>query len=129
MNAHDLNTVLQIGCITLLCVVCIFLIKHALAGLNTWAGIGLTAAVICYLVLETPFIQGYRILFLIALTGSISVPVLFLLLTKAIFDDHFKPTWAILCWFALEIVPHFCIYLKGVISINETLLQITYIVS
>ena len=129
MNAHDLNTVLQITCITLLGVVCILLIKYARAGLNTWAGIGLTVAVICYLILETPFIQSYRILFLIALTGSISVPVLFFLLTKAIFDDHFKPTWAILGWFALEIVPHFCIYLRGVVSINDTLLQITNIVS
>jgi AraC-like DNA-binding protein len=129
MDAHDLNTVLQIGCITLLGVVCILLIKYARAGLNTWAGIGLTAAVICYLILETPFIQSYRILFLIALTGSISVPVLFFLVNKAIFDDHFKPTWAILGWFALEIVPHFCIYLRGIVSINETLLQITYIVS
>lgn len=129
MNTHDLNTVLQITCITLLGVVCILLIKYARAGLNTWAGIGLTAAVICYLILETPFIQSYRILFLIALTGSISVPVLFFLLTKAIFDDHFKPTWAILGWFALEIVPHFWIYLRGVVSIDETLLQITYVVS
>lgn len=129
MNAHDLNTVLQITCITLLGVVCILLIKYARAGVNTWAGIGLTAAVICYLILETPFIQSYRILFLIAVTGSISVPVLFFLLTKAIFDDHFKPTWAILGWFAFEIVPHFWIYLRGVLSIDETLLQITYVVS
>lgn len=129
MNAHDLNTVLQITCITLLGVVCVLLIKYARSGLNTWAGIGLTVAVICYLILETPFIQSYRILFLIALTGSISVPVLFFLLTKAIFDDHFKSSWAILGWFALEIVPHFCIYLRGVVSINDTLLQITNVVS
>lgn len=129
MNAHDLNTVLQIGCITLLSVVCILLIKYAREGLNTWAGIGLTACVICYLILETPFIQSHRILFFIGLTGSISVPVLFFLLTKAIFDDHFKPTWIILGWFALEIVPHFWIYLRGVVIVNDTLLQITYIIS
>jgi AraC-like DNA-binding protein len=129
MNAHDLNTVLQITCITLLGVVCILLIKYARAGLNTWTGIGLTTCVICYLILETPFVQSYRILFFIALTGSICVPVLFFLLTKAIFDDHFKPTWIILGWFALEIVPHFCIYLRGVVSISDRLLQITYIVS
>lgn len=129
MNAHDLNTVLQISCITLLGVVCILLIKYARAGLNTWAGIGLTACVICYLILETPFVQSNRILFFTALTGSISIPVLFFLLTEAIFDDHFKPTWIILSWFALEIVPHFCIYLRGVVSVSDTLLQITDIVS
>lgn len=128
MNVHDLNPVLQITCITLLGVVCI-LLKYARAGLNTWTGIGLTTCVICYLILETPFVQTYRILFFIALTGSILVPVLFFLLTKAIFDDHFKPTWTILGWFALEIVPHFYIYLRGVVSISDTLLQITYIVS
>lgn len=96
MNAHDLNTLLQVSCLTLLVLVCILLIKYARAGLNTWAGIGLTACVICYLVLETPFVQSNRWLFLLALTGSISVPVLFFLLTKAIFDDHFKPSWMIL---------------------------------
>jgi AraC-like DNA-binding protein len=83
----------------------------------------------CYLLLETPFIQSYRVLFLIALTGSISVPVLFFLLTKAIFDDHFKPNWTILGWFALEIVPHFCIYLRGVVTIGDRLLQLTFMVS
>jgi hypothetical protein len=129
MNAHDLNTVLQIACITLLSVACIVLIKYAREGLNTWAGIGFTASVICYLILETSIIQSNQVLFIIALTGSISVPVLFFFLAKAIFDDNFKPTWAILGWFALEIVPHFCIYLRGIVTVSETLLQITFIVS
>lgn len=129
MNTHELNIILQIACITLLGLVCILLIKHARAGLNTWAGIGLTACVICYQILETPFIQDHYPLSLIALTGSISVPVLFFLLAKAIFDDHFKPGWNILGWFALEIVPHFCIYLRGIITIDDTLLQVTYLIS
>jgi AraC-like DNA-binding protein len=129
MNAHDLNLALQISCITLLTLVCILLIKHARAGLNTWAGIGLTACVICYLILETSFIQGNRPLFLTALTGSISVPVAFFLLTKAIFDDRFKPNWTILGWFALEIVSHFCIYLNGIVSVGDTFLKVTYIFS
>jgi hypothetical protein len=129
MNAHELNMILQVACITLLGLVCILLIKHARAGLNTWAGIGLTACVICYLILETPFVQNHHALFLIALTGSISVPVLFFLLTKAIFDDYFKPGRTILGWFALEIIPHFCIYLRGVIAIDDTLLKVTSIIS
>jgi len=74
MTAHNLNTVLQIACITLLGVVCILLIKYARTGLNTWAGIGLTACVVCYLIFETPYIQSQRMLFYIALTGSISIP-------------------------------------------------------
>jgi AraC-like DNA-binding protein len=129
MSAHDLNTILQVSCLTLLVLVCVLLIKHARAGLNTWAGIGLTACVICYLILETSFVQNNHLLFLIALTGSISVPVTFFLLTKAIFDDHFRPGWSILGWFALEIIPHFHIYLRGVISVDDTLLQVTYIIS
>lgn len=129
MNVHDLNTILQVSCLTLLGLVYILLIKHARAGLNTWAGIGLTACVICYLILETPFIQRNHLLFLIALTGSISVPVLFFLLTKAIFDDHFRPGWTMLGWFALEILPHFWIYLKGLATVDDTLLQVTYVVS
>jgi AraC-like DNA-binding protein len=129
MNAHDLNTVLQIACVTLLSVVCLMLIKYARAGLNTWAAIGLTVSVICYLVLDTAFIRNYSILHFIAVTGSISVPVLFFLLTKAIFDDHFKPALVILGWFALEIIPHAWVYLKGVVVFNSMLLQASYIVS
>src|SRR5688500_7747042 len=94
MTAHDINIVLQISCVTVLGVVCILLIKHARAGLNTWAGIGFTASVICYLALETYLVKSNPTLYYIALTGSISVPVFFFLLTKAIFDDHFKPSIA-----------------------------------
>ncbi len=129
MTAHEINIVLQISCIVLLGVVCILLIKHARTGLNTWAGIGLTGSVICYLVLETCFIQSHPVLYLGALTGSISVPVAFFLLTKAIFDDHLKPTGKILLWFALEIVPHFCVYLKGVISFDNVTQQISFVVA
>ena len=127
MTTHDINIALQISCITVLGVVCILLIKHARAGVNTWAGIGFTASVICYLVLDTYVAKSNPILYYIALTGSISVPVVFFLLTKAIFDDHFKPSLVILLWFALEIIPHFCVYLKGAISVSITIQQIAFI--
>ena len=129
MTAHDINIVLQISCIVLLSVVCILLIKHARTGLNTWAGIGLTGSVICYLILESSFVQSHAVLYFVALTGSISVPVVFFLLTKAIFDDHFKPTSIILLWFALEIIPHFCVYLKEVISFDNVTQQISFVVA
>jgi AraC-like DNA-binding protein len=129
MTIHDINIALQTSCITVLGIACIFFIRHARTGLNTWAGIGFTASVICYLLLDTSFIQRNTVLYFIALTGSISVPVVFFLLTKAIFDDHFKPTIAILLWFALEIIPHSCIYLKGAVSVNNAIQQISSIVA
>lgn len=129
MTAHDINGMLQTACVTLLGIVTLLLIRHARSGLNSWTGIGLTICVICYLVLETSLVQTSRGLFLIAVTGSISIPVVFFLLTKAIFDDHFKPTWMIIGWFALEMVPHWCVYLREFVSISDGLLQVSFILA
>src|SRR5688500_4673724 len=117
MTPHDINIVLQIACVTLLALAGILLLRHAKTGLNTWTGIGLVVAVICYLLLETPVVQSQKILFLMAATGAISIPVLFFLLTKAIFDDHFKPNWLIALWFAIEILAHYWVYLKDAAAI------------
>ena len=68
MAAHEINIVLQIACLTLLALAGILLLRHAKTGLNTWTGIGLVAAVICYLLLETPTVLGHKPLFLIAAT-------------------------------------------------------------
>lgn len=130
MNARDINTILQISCITLLAFGGILLIKHARKGLNTWTGISLVVAVICYLILETSLIQCNKFLYLIAVTGSISIPVIFFLLTKAIFDDHFKPSWKIvLLWFTLEIAAHFWIYLRELIEIGVWAQQFCQVVA
>jgi AraC-like DNA-binding protein len=129
MSAHEINVALQISCISLLGLVTILLIRYAKTGMNTWTGIALTLCVICYLILETPVVQQSTPLFVIALTGSISVPVMFFLLTKAIFDDHFKPSLFIVVWFALEIIPHSWIYLRGIVSIPCTTQQILSILS
>jgi AraC-like DNA-binding protein len=129
MTAHELNVVLQIACISLLSFVAILLIRYARAGINTWTGIALTFCVICYLVIETPLVQQNHFLFVIALTGSISVPVVFFLLTKAIFDDHFKPSYLIVLWLALVIIPHYWIYLRGTVTIASITQQVWHSVA
>jgi AraC-like DNA-binding protein len=129
MTAHELNIILQISCITLLMVAGIFLIRYVRTTVNTWTGISLVVAVICYLILETQFVQERKLLFLIAVTGSISIPVIFFLLTKAIFDDHFKPSGIIALWFAIEITTHFCVYMKDLTSIPIWAQQFCYISS
>lgn len=129
MTTHELNIILQVSCITLLAVTGIFLLRYTQTTANTWTGISLVIAVICYLILETPFIQERKALFLIAVTGSISIPVIFFLLTKAIFDDHFMPSAAIALWFAIEMVVHFWVYLRDLVSIPTWAQQLSYILS
>jgi AraC-like DNA-binding protein len=121
--------ILQIACVTLLALAGVLLLLHAKTGLNTWTGISLVIAVICYLILETPFIHERKILFLIAVTGSTCIPVIFFLLTKAIFDDHFKPTPLIAAWFAIEIIVHFWVYLRDVLTVPSWAQQLCYILA
>jgi AraC-like DNA-binding protein len=129
MNAQELNSILQVSCVTLLAVVGIFLLRYTRTTLNTWTGISLVVAVICYLILETPFIHGRKALFLIAVTGAMNIPVIFFLLTKAIFDDHFKPSSAIILWFAVEIGVHFWVYMRDFASVPTWAQQLSYILS
>ena len=129
MTTHGLNIILQVSCVTLLGLAGIFLLKYSRTTLNTWTGISLVVAVICYLVLEAPLIHENKALFVIAVTGSISIPVIFFLLTKAIFDDHFVPTWTISLWFGVEIVVHYWVYLRDTIAIPTWAQQLSYILS
>lgn len=129
MTAHQINMLLQISCVTLLALAGILLIRYARTGVNTWAGISFVVAVICYLVLETPVVQASKPLFLLAVTGSISIPVIFFLLTRAIFDDHFRPSWMIVLWFGLEIAAHFWIYLRPYLSVAAWAQQLCHGVS
>jgi AraC-like DNA-binding protein len=129
MSLHELNTTLQIACLTVLALVCILFIKHARSGLNSWTGIGFTLAIICYLLIESPSIHSSRFLFIIALTGATSIPVFLLLLSKAIFDDHFRPSSTIALWFLIQIVSHLHIYLRGVISFNNSTQQFLSIIA
>src|SRR5688500_16599600 len=105
MSVHEINVALQISCISLLGLVMVLLVTYARTGVNTWTGIALTFCVICYLMLEAKVIQQTPVFFIIAVTGSICVPVTFFLLTRTIFEDHFKPSLLIAVWFVIEIIP------------------------
>jgi AraC-like DNA-binding protein len=129
MDLHQANTILQIACITILCLVCLLLIKHARSGLNSWTGVGLSVSVICYLVIETKIVQSTTPFFVIALTGAITIPVLFFLLTKAIFDDHFKPSYLIGLWFLIQIAPHLHIYFRNETFYNNFTQQFAFIIA
>jgi AraC-like DNA-binding protein len=103
---QHLNEVLQIATATLLGLVCLLLAKHSRSGLNTWTGIGFTSSILCYLIVESDAIQSLLTLRIIVSIGAICIPVLFWLLARAIFDDHFKFRWSLLIWFLVLIVPH-----------------------
>ena len=126
---ETINFTLQVSCISLLAVAGILLIKFARKGLNSWTGVGLIGSVICYLVLDTSTVQENTLLFLIAVTASASIPVIFYLLTRAIFDDSFKASWQIVLWFGLIIASHFWIYLRNGASIGEGAMQFCYIIA
>jgi AraC-like DNA-binding protein len=79
--------------------------------MHLWAGIGFTACVFCYLIIEAPFLQ-HQVVRGFIMTGSISVPVFFWLLSKSIFDDHFQFRTSLTGWFALQIAPHFHHYVN-----------------
>jgi AraC-like DNA-binding protein len=79
--------------------------------------------------LETTFVQENKIVFLVAVTCAISIPVIFLMLTKAIFEDHFRPSWIIAFWFVAEIAVHFWVYLRDFTSIPNWSQQLSYILS
>lgn len=129
VSAEKFNFILQIGCITVLALAGLLLVRFARKGLNTWTGISLVIGVICYLILETGFVHQSRPLFLIVVTISTSIPVIFFLLTKAIFDDDFIPSWQIPIWFALVIASHFWIYLEPFGTSGSQSFQIFYLIS
>ncbi|MCI0445628.1 AraC family transcriptional regulator, partial [bacterium] len=79
---------------------------------------GLSLCVFCYLVIETPFVQG-TFLRPIALTGSACIPVVFWMLSRSIFDDHFTFTPSMSLWFLLQTALHFPHYLKGSVQMTK----------
>lgn len=112
---HQVNLVFQIATATLLGLVCVLLAKHSRGGLHTWTGIGLTLSIFCYVVIESEAVQSLEVLRIVAAIGAISIPVLFWLLSRAIFDDHFRFTRSLLVWFIVIIIPHFNFFLSGLI--------------
>lgn len=103
---QELHFIVQIATATLLGLVCILLARHSRSGLNTWTGIGLTISIFCYIIVESDVVQSMLILRIIVIIGAISIPVLFWLLARAIFDDHFKFRWSLLIWILVLLIPH-----------------------
>jgi AraC-like DNA-binding protein len=103
---QEIHFIVQIATATLLGLVCILLARHSRSGLNTWTGIGLTLSIFCYIIVESDVVQSVLLLRIIVTIGAISIPVLFWLLARAIFDDHFKFRWSLLIWFFVLLIPH-----------------------
>lgn len=103
---QEIHIIVQVATATLLGLVCILLARHSRTGLNTWTGIGFTLSILCYLIVESYVVQSTLILRIVVSIGAISIPVLFWLLARAIFDDHFTFRWPLLIWFVVLILPH-----------------------
>ena len=110
---HELNGIIQVATATLLGLVCVLLVKHSRGALHTWTGIGFTLSILCYVVIESDTIRSVKVLQIVAAMGAISIPVLFWMLSRAIFDDHFKFSPPLLIWFIVIIIPHFNFFVSG----------------
>jgi len=103
---QEVHFIIQIATATLLALVCILLAQHSRSGLNTWTGVGFTFSIFCYIIVESDVVQSALILRIIVSIGAISIPVLFWLLARAIFDDHFTFHSSLLIWFIVLLIPH-----------------------
>lgn len=112
---HHLNLIFQVSTATLLGLVCVLLAKHSRSGLNTWTGIGFTVSIFCYVIIESAAIQSIQTVRVIASIGAICIPVQFWLLARAIFDDHFKFSYALIIWFLVQLIPHFSFFVNDLI--------------
>ena len=102
---QQINEIFQIASVTLLVLTCLLFARNLRNGMHLWAGIGFTLSIIAYLIIETAFAQASS-MHIIIMTGAICIPVLFWLLSKTIFDDHFKATPVIALWFLMQLIPH-----------------------
>lgn len=108
---QQINEILQIVTATLLGLVCLLLAKHSKNGQHTWTGIGFTLCILCYVIIESKAIQSLPVARYTAMIGAISIPVFFWLLSRAIFDDHFKLVPGIIVWFLIQLFLHFNFFL------------------
>ncbi len=111
----QINLILQIATATLLLLVCILLARHSRSGLNTWTGFGFALSIFCYLIVESDAIQSTLLLRIVVSIGAICIPVLFWLLSRAIFEDDFRFRASLLIWFLVLIIPHLNFFLDNMI--------------
>lgn len=103
----EINEVLQALTTAIVALVSLFMIAYAKRNQNAWAGVGFALSILCYLITYTAFFKKYEVTHFIFATGAISIPVFFWLLARALFDDHFKPTWITFAWFAVQLTPRY----------------------
>jgi AraC-like DNA-binding protein len=102
---EEINRILQIASATLLLLTCVHLIRNWRAGRHIWVAVGFTLSIVAYLVVEEPFVAEFMLAKMVVMVLTISVSVFFWLMSKSIFDDHFKPDPSIIGWFLLQLVP------------------------
>lgn len=86
-----LNEIFRIAAITALLIIALQFLKVAKKGKNLWLSVAFTMSVVCYLIVDWRG-EIHPILFSILLAGPLLLPLLFWLLSKSIFDDHFRMT-------------------------------------
>jgi AraC-like DNA-binding protein len=128
LTLHQLNIIIQTATATLLAFTSLALMGNLKQGKHLWAGIGFTLSIFCYMIIETPFVQE-SFLRAVVLTGSICVPLFFWLMSKSIFEDHFKFNWLLGLWFLLPTVPHFHHYLNCQIDLSKTVTTLLDIIA
>lgn len=67
------------------------------------------------MIVESDAIQSVMAIRFVVAAGAISIPVLYWLLARSIFDDHFSFRWTLLIWFVVLLVPHLNFFLDGLI--------------
>jgi len=110
---EQINEVLQVGSVILLLVTGLLLLVHSKQGKHLWLGICFGLSIVCYLIVGSEAARQSRLLRLLLLTGAFTNPVFFWFLAKAIFDDHFKPSLAIVGWLVLIIATHANFYFSN----------------
>jgi AraC-like DNA-binding protein len=115
----DINSVLQVSAVTLVALTCLLFLRFSQRGMHTWAGVGFTISIICYLIIDSEFVDSSTALFFVVVTGAVNIPIFFWILSRAVFDDHFKPTWKIGAWVLVQMVPHVHVYLRPLYTFPE----------
>lgn len=84
-------------------------------GRHLWAGIGFTLSILCYTVVESHGVQSILPLRVIVAIGAISIPVFYWLLSRSVFDDHFRFHSSLLIWFLALLLPHLNFFVDGLL--------------
>jgi len=102
---EEINRILQIASATLLLLTCVKLIRNWRSGRHIWVAVGFTLSIVAYLIVEERFVREFMLARVVVMVLTICVSVFFWLMSKSIFDDHFKTGPSIIGWFLLQLMP------------------------